>query len=63
LRANANLAADALRATVLALPARSNACGCGDALQHAIITPKDAIDREARARLGVLLDRYLPPAG
>jgi 5'-methylthioadenosine phosphorylase len=60
LRANATLAADALRATVLALPATRAACGCGDALLHAIITPKEAITREARARLGVLLERYLP---
>jgi len=60
LRANATMAAAALRATVLALPAGRTACGCGDALLHAIITPKDAITRDARARLGVLLERYLP---
>jgi 5'-methylthioadenosine phosphorylase len=60
LRANAALAAATLRATVLALPAHRTACGCGDALLHAIITPADAITREARARLGMLLDRYLP---
>jgi 5'-methylthioadenosine phosphorylase len=60
LQANAAVAAAALRATVLALPAARGACGCGDALLHAIITPRDAISREARARLGVLLERYLP---
>ncbi len=60
LHANAALAAATLRATVLALPARGTACGCGDALLHAIITPRDAISREARARLGVILARYLP---
>ena len=60
LTANAALAAATLRATVLALPASRTACGCGDALFHAIITPRAAISREARARLGVLLERYLP---
>jgi len=60
LRANAALAAAALRAAVLALPPRGSACGCGEALAHAIITPLDAIAPDARARLGVLLDKYLP---
>ena len=31
------------------------------ALAHALITPKDAIESEARARLGFLVDRYLEP--
>ena len=60
LRANAALAAATLRAAVLALPDERTACGCGDALRYAIITPKEGITTEARARLGVLLDRYLP---
>jgi 5'-methylthioadenosine phosphorylase len=60
LQANAALAAATLRAAVLALPEARARCGCGDALLHAIITPRDAISREARARLGVLLARYLP---
>jgi 5'-methylthioadenosine phosphorylase len=60
LRANAALAAATLRAAVLALPRSRTACGCAEALAHAIITPSDAISREARARLGVLLDKYLP---
>jgi 5'-methylthioadenosine phosphorylase len=59
LSANAALAAATLRAAVMALPDARTVCGCGDALQYAIITPKDAITPEARARLGVLLDRYL----
>ena len=60
LRANAVLAAATLRGAVLALPKERAACGCGDALCHAIITPRDAIAPDARARLGVLLDKYLP---
>jgi 5'-methylthioadenosine phosphorylase len=60
LRANSALAAAALQAAVEALPARGRSCTCGDALAHAIITPEDAMTPEARARLGVLLDKYLP---
>ena len=60
LRANASLAASALRGAVLALPEARAACGCGEALRHAIITPVEAIAPTARARLGVLLDKYVP---
>jgi 5'-methylthioadenosine phosphorylase len=60
LRANAALAAATLRAAVLSLPQARSACGCGDALAFAIITPSDTIAPEARTRLGVLLDKYLP---
>jgi 5'-methylthioadenosine phosphorylase len=60
LRANAALAAATLRATVAALPALRAACRCGEALAHAIITPPEGIAKDARDRLGVLLDKYLP---
>ena len=60
LRANAALAAATLRAAVLSIPAARSACACGDALAFAIITPADAITKDARARLGVLLDKYVP---
>jgi 5'-methylthioadenosine phosphorylase len=60
LRANSALAAAALGAAVQALPARRRSCACGEALAHAIITPVDAMTLEARARLGVLLDKYVP---
>ncbi len=58
LRANAEHAAEILRATIAALPAE-RACGCQDALEHAIITPREAIDAETRARLRPILGRYL----
>jgi len=61
LRANAALAAATLRAAVSALPSLRSSCACGDALAHAIITPVEAITPDARARAGVLLDRYMPP--
>jgi len=60
LRANAALAAGTLRDAVLALPRERKACGCGDALSHAIITPAAEIPPEARLRVGILLDKYLP---
>ena len=60
LRANSAIAAAALGAAVEALPALRRSCACGEALAHAIITPADAMTPEARARLGVLLDKYVP---
>jgi 5'-methylthioadenosine phosphorylase len=59
LRANAALAASTLRSAVLGLPAERTACGCGDALRHAIITPPEEITTEARTRLRIILDKYL----
>jgi len=59
LRANAALAAVALRGALMALPAARTTCGCGEALRHGIITPLDAIAPAARARMGVLLDKYV----
>jgi len=36
-------------------------CGCQDALRHAIMTAPDRIPAEARTRLGLLIDRHVPP--
>ena len=35
-------------------------CPCKDALQYAIMTAPDSISAEARDRLGLLIDKYLP---
>ena len=35
-------------------------CACGSALENAIMTAPDAIPADARLRLGLLLDKYLP---
>ena len=43
LRANSELAAAALRDTILALPDSRSDCGCASALQHAIFTASDAM--------------------
>ena len=37
-------------------------CGCGDALRDTIVTDPSAIPAETRRRLGIIADRYLPPA-
>jgi 5'-methylthioadenosine phosphorylase len=60
LRDNAALAAAALRGAVLALPSERSACTCGAALRHAVITAPEAFTREARERLGVVLDAHFP---
>jgi 5'-methylthioadenosine phosphorylase len=60
LKANAELAGATLRKAVLALPSARSGCGCAEALRYAIITPVTALDPDARARAGILLDKYLP---
>jgi 5'-methylthioadenosine phosphorylase len=40
----------------------AQACACGRALEFAIMTARDKIPREARERLGLLIDRYVGPA-
>ncbi|MBK8179886.1 MAG: S-methyl-5'-thioadenosine phosphorylase [Planctomycetes bacterium] len=47
-----------IRAAVPLLAA-NRTCGCASALQHAIMTSKDAIPPEARTRLGLLIGKYL----
>lgn len=37
-------------------------CGCGDAMAGTIITDRVAIPDATRRRLGIIADRYLPPA-
>ena len=37
----------------------ATACGCGSALETAIITSRDLIPPETRKRLGLLVDKYL----
>lgn len=55
LRANARLAAEALRAACAALPPRGAGCACGRALEAAIVTAPHAIPRETRERLAAIL--------
>ncbi len=62
LRANAALAAKALRRAILTVPPTRQGCRCGDALSDAMITPPEAIPMEARERLRAILSRYLDRA-
>ncbi|CAN5802079.1 S-methyl-5'-thioadenosine phosphorylase [soil metagenome] len=62
LRKNASAAREIVVELVGAgmLPGRN--CGCTDALAGAIVTNPEAIGSSARNRLGIIADRYLPPA-
>ena len=55
---NVQRARDLIRAALPLLPADLG-CGCGQALQHAIITDRSRIPAQARERLGLLIDKYL----
>jgi len=59
LAANTRLAANILHEAVGALPEERTGCGCPEALSGAIITPLEAIPREARERLRPILEKYL----
>ena len=58
LHKNAENAAQVVRQTVAAMPAKRS-CKCGSALAHAILTQRDQIPTEARQKLALLLDKYL----
>ena len=59
LQANAGSAAEIVRQTARSLPEGRNACKCGEALRHALISPRDAIPEPTRRRLGPILAKYL----
>ncbi len=56
---NASNAAAVVRAAVQRLPASGRACGCGDALKHALITGRVLIPGKTRERLGPIVGKYL----
>jgi 5'-methylthioadenosine phosphorylase len=56
---NVGNARNLLRAAVPLLRDAAGGCGCGSALRNAIMTAPDRIPAEARARLGLLIDKYL----
>jgi 5'-methylthioadenosine phosphorylase len=49
-----------LIAAAIPLLPRERGCACGRALANAIMTEPERIPAEARARLGLLIDKYLP---
>jgi 5'-methylthioadenosine phosphorylase len=56
---NAENAAKVVKAAVAAMP-KERTCACASALKYAVLTDLKAISPEAKARLGLLLDKYLP---
>ena len=56
--ANVGHAKDLIAHAAPRMPAH-RACGCAEALRHAILTAKDAISPEARTRLDLLIGKYL----
>ena len=58
LHQNAENAGKVVRAAVGATP-RDRSCGCGTALQHAILTDRKLIPQAARQKLSLILDKYL----
>jgi 5'-methylthioadenosine phosphorylase len=59
LHQNAANACRVVKAAVGAMP-RERKCGCASALQYAILTSPDAIPTAARAKLDLLIGKYLP---
>ncbi|MDX1389954.1 MAG: S-methyl-5'-thioadenosine phosphorylase [Acidobacteriota bacterium] len=59
LQVNSAVAKTSITRAVRGLGERRDGCRCGHALRDAIITPLDAISKEARQRLGPILGRYL----
>ena len=55
---NAENACMVVRETVASMPASRN-CKCGSALAHAILTDRDKIPASTRAKLKLILDKYL----
>ena len=58
LQKNAENAAKVVRHAVAGMP-KARGCGCGQALAAAILTARDKMSPETRAKLSLLLDKYL----
>ena len=58
LHQNAENAGKVVRAAVAAMPT-DRTCGCGNAMQYAILTDRSVIPQRVRERLGLLLGKYL----
>jgi len=55
---NAENATKVLQQTIASMPAKRG-CKCGSALAHALLTDRDKIPLAARAKLKLILDKYL----
>ena len=54
---NVALAKQIVKGAVERIP-QARSCGCVNAAQHAVMTAPDAIPAAARARLGIIMDKY-----
>ena len=59
LKQNAENAAKVVRTAVRGLQLTPRTCGCAQALQHALITDPQAVPVETRAKLELLVGKYL----
>ena len=60
LKANAELAGRVLHAAIAALPPRGEGCGCGSALEHAVLTAWDHVPAARVEALSPIVGRLLP---
>ena len=58
LRANVETAQRTVRAAIASMP-QARSCACGSALQNALVTAPEQIPEEARARLDIIIGKYL----
>jgi 5'-methylthioadenosine phosphorylase len=58
---NAEMGKRIVRYAVSDIPVAREQCPCPSALRDSIITSRDRIPRESRRKLGLLLDKYVPP--
>jgi 5'-methylthioadenosine phosphorylase len=56
---NAKTAQQVIASAVATLPA-TRSCGCGSAMQHALITRPDAIPAQLKRDLAPLIGKYIP---
>lgn len=62
LRQNAEAGRAIVTELVRSWSSDQRSCGCGEALANTIVTAPERIPAETRRRLGIIADRYLPPA-
>jgi 5'-methylthioadenosine phosphorylase len=58
---NAELGKKIVRNAIPNIPLQRTNCPCHNALEDAIVTNRDLIPPSTREKLGVILDKYLPP--
>ena len=62
LRANIDMSKKIIRLAVGRIPQKRD-CDCARALKNAIVTPAQAMPRQQRKKLGLLIDKYLSKGG